>query len=192
MRVRDTGPLLLISTNPIFSGVIRVWDVAERRLTRRLDCSDYGAVNSVRLVPGAGDGPGHLLSGHDDGQLVIWSIVSARLINLVNVIATFDNILWCIDFSDEHVVACSEDKSIAVYDRNTESLLTGERIVPEILHGHSDAVTCVSIRGRHLVSGGRDHRVILWACGLDGGWENLRVFRGHEEILHFVAQDEDR
>ena len=100
--------------------MIRVWDVAERRLTRRLDCSDYGAVNSVRLVPGAGDGPGHLLSGHDDGQLVIWSIVSARLINLVNVIGTFDNILWCIDFSDEYVVACSENQYIAVYRRNAE------------------------------------------------------------------------
>ena len=73
-----------------------------------------------------------------------------------------------------------------------ESLLTGERIVPELLHGHSDAVTCVSLRGRCLVSGGRDHRVMLWACGFDGGWETLRVFRGHEEILHFVAQDEDR
>ena len=33
---------------------------------------------------------------------------------------------------------------------------------------------------------------MLWACGFDGGWEILWVFRGHEEILHFVAQDEDR
>ena len=104
----------------ISSGVIRVWDVAERKLTRRLDCSDYGAVNSVRLVPGDQGAPGHLLSGHDDGQLVIWSILSARIINLVNVIAAFDNILWCIDFTDEYVVAGSEDKNIAVYDRNTE------------------------------------------------------------------------
>ena len=43
-----------------------------------------------------------------------------------------------------------------------------------------------------MVSGGRDHRVILWACGLHGDWGMMRVFRGHEEILHFVAQDEDR
>ena len=94
--------------------------MAERKLTRRLDCSDYGAVNSVRLVPGGGDGPGHLLSGHDDGQLVIWSIISARVINMVNVVATCDNILWCIDFSDEYVVACSENHNIAVYNRNAE------------------------------------------------------------------------
>ena len=95
--------------------------MTERRLSRRLDCSDYGAVNSVRLVPrGHDDTPGHLLSGHDDGQLVIWSILSARIVTLVNIIAAFDNILWCIDFTDKYVVACSEDESIAVYDRNTD------------------------------------------------------------------------
>ena len=94
--------------------------MTERKLTRRLDCSDYGAVNSVRLVPGGRGAPGHLLSGHDDGQLVIWSILSARVINLINVIAAFDNILWCIDFTDDYMAACSEDKSIAVYNRTTE------------------------------------------------------------------------
>ena len=94
--------------------------MTERKLTRRLDCSDYGAVNSVRLVPEGHDAPGHLLSGHDDGQLVIWSIHSARIVTLVNIIAAFDNILWCIDFTDKYVVACSENKSINVYDRNTD------------------------------------------------------------------------
>lgn len=73
-----------------------------------------------------------------------------------------------------------------------ESLLAGERIAPCVLRGHSEAVTCVSIRGRRLVSGGRDHRVMLWGCDQSGAWGTLRVFRGHEEILHFVAQDEDR
>ena len=101
----------------LLSGVIRVWDVAERKLTRRLDCSDYGAVNSVRLVPGDEGAPGHLLSGHDDGQLVIWSIISARVINLVRINQQFSNILWCIDFSDEYVAACSEDTNITVFDK---------------------------------------------------------------------------
>ena len=91
--------------------------MAERKLTRRLDCSHYGAVNSVRLVPGDQGAPGHLLSGHDDGQLVIWSIISARVINLVSVNQQFRNILWCIDFSDEYVAACSEDMTITVTDK---------------------------------------------------------------------------
>lgn len=72
-----------------------------------------------------------------------------------------------------------------------ESLLNGETITPKLFH-HTDAVTCVSLRGRYLVSGGRDHRVILWACDQSGDWRMVSVFRGHEEILHFVAQDEDR
>ena len=97
--------------------MIRVWDVAGGKLARRLDCSEYGAVNSVRLVPGD---PRGLLSGHDDGQLIVWSIRSPSDISMVRVITSFDNILWCIDFSDWHVVACSENKTIAVYDRNQE------------------------------------------------------------------------
>ena len=169
--------------------------MAERKLTRRLDCSDYGAVNSVRLVSGDDGAPDHLLSGHDDGQLVIFSILSARIVTLINVITAFDNILWCIDFSHEFVVTCSEDKTIAVYNRDTEPLfsVTEESISPELLRGHEDAVTCVSLRGRLLVSGGRDHVVMMWGCADQaGGWGRLREFRGHEEILHFVAQDEDR
>ena len=65
------------------------------------------------------------------------------------------------------------------------------------LHGHQAAVTCVSIRGQCLVSGGRDKCVRTWARqkpseGFGKVWEGIRVFWGHEEILHFVAQDEDR
>ena len=115
-----------------------------------------------------------------------------------------------------------------------------------LLQGHSDAVTCVSLRGRSLVSGGRDRSLVIWEAQPD--WRVLRqreysgekkfnrkigvvsinlysiyvdkfllfytqnafsgslcvpfdckiftpaprVLRGHEELLHFVAQDEDR
>ena len=64
--------------------------------------------------------------------------------------------------------------------------------------GHGDAVTCVSIKEKVLVSGSRDHKVILWINRAqdeeeeDPDFSMLKIFSGHEEILHFVSQDEDR
>ena len=87
---------------------------------RRLDCSSYGAVNSVRLVSTA-SAPSHLLSGHDDGQLLVFRITSSSSreaeVALAAVIAASTNILWCIDLSPGLVVSCSEDRTIAVYRR---------------------------------------------------------------------------
>ena len=90
---------------------------------RRLDCSSYGAVNSVRLVS-TDSAPSHLLSGHDDGQLLVFRITSSGssreaevALELAAVIAASTNILWCIDLSPGLVVSCSEDRTIAVYRR---------------------------------------------------------------------------
>ena len=83
---------------------------------RRLDCSSYGAVNSVRLVSTA-SAPSHLLSGHDDGQLLVFRITKKVEVALAAVIAASTNILWCIDLSPGLVVSCSEDRTIAVYRR---------------------------------------------------------------------------
>ena len=41
-----------------------------------------------------------------------------------------------------------------------------------LLQGHSDAVTCVSLRGRSLVSGGRDRSLVIWEAQPD--WRVLR------------------
>ena len=57
-------------------------------------------------------------------------------------------------------------------------------------------MTCVSIKEKVLVSGSRDHKVILWINRAqdeeDPDFSMLKIFSGHEEILHFVCQDEDR
>ena len=65
--------------------------------------------------------------------------------------------------------------------------------------GHRDAVTCVSVTDEYLISGSRDHDVVIWKnhiseddLGLSGSFQLLKVLKGHEDILHFVAQDDDR
>ena len=84
-------------------------------MSQRLDWSEYGAVNSVKLLAGGG-GEIHLLTGHDDGQLVV-SSVNTEAVNTLKVISHHDNILWSIDISRQHVTTCSEDRTVAVYDR---------------------------------------------------------------------------
>ena len=42
-----------------------------------------------------------LLSGHDDGQLILWSVVSSSEVILISIILDFENILWSIDFRED-------------------------------------------------------------------------------------------
>ena len=185
-------------------GVIRVWDVNTAKFSRRLDCTDYGAVNSLKLLSqSAGVAPDCLLGGHDDGQLTVWRITSCEDVILLRIVSSFDNILWCIDASNKYIAVCSEDRRIGVYDRtNFEIRGAGREDVEdtvEYLTGHRDAVTCVSVTDEYLISGSRDHDVVIWKnhiseddLGLSGSFQLLKVLKGHEDILHFVAQDDDR
>ena len=184
-------------------GVIRVWDVNTNKLSSRLDCTDYGAVNSVKLVSqGEGDAPDLLLSGHDDGQLSVWRIISCSNILLLSIISSFDNILWCIDTCSKYIAVCSEDSRIGVYNRkHFEVKAEGEANENNIkyLDAHKDAVTCVSVTDQFLISGSRDHDVNIWKnytaeddMDLHSDFQLLWTLGGHEEILHFVAQDDDR
>ena len=71
---------------------------------RRQDCSQYGAVNSLKLVSQSESGQRgnlFLLSGHDDGQLILWSVVSSAEVILISIILDFENILWSIDFRED-------------------------------------------------------------------------------------------
>ena len=71
---------------------------------RRQDCSQYGAVNSLKLVSQSESGQRgnlFLLSGHDDGQLILWSVVSSSEVILISIILDFENILWSIDFRED-------------------------------------------------------------------------------------------
>ena len=89
-----------------------------------------------------------LLSGHDDGQLILWSIISSSEVILISIILDFENILWSIDFSENFVAACSENKTIAVMNKHqvlgekTELSNTADNGIG-YLYGHTDAVTCV-------------------------------------------------
>ena len=206
-------------------GVVRLWDIQVRSsiisshcnitfqsgtMKHRLDWSEFGAVNSVKLISSGEEL--HLLSGHDDGQLVV-SRVSPETVSTVKIISQHQNILWSIDVTSQLVATCSEDATVAVYSR--EETLTSPGLSPEPryqLTGHTSAVTSVSLSGNILATGSRDRSLIVWALRAPGSNYSvlavLQVFvtfllsrlltssllppQGHQEILHYVAQDQDR
>lgn len=84
-------------------------------------------------------------------------------------------------FDDAHIVTCSKDISICVWDRATGALLRQ-------LRGHSGPVNAVQMRGNTIVSCSGDFRVKLW--NVDTG-KNIREFLGHSKGLACSQFSED-
>lgn len=188
-------------------GIIRVWNIKTSKYCKRLDCSEYGAVNALKLFQG------FLLSGHDDGQLIIWLVKSPDEIILLSTLVHHTDIVWGVDISNKFVVSCSEDKSVAVYlhsdifpeinnknlSNNTkENLSNNSKVNLSIpghlssrLVGHTAAVTCVSVVSGLVISGSRDRTVRVWQLGTSD-YTVLNVLLGHTELVHYVTQDQDR
>ena len=128
-------------------------------MRQRLDWSEFGAVNSVKLLLSSGEL--HLLSGHDDGQLVV-SRVGPEAVTTVKILTQHRDILWSIDLTSQYVTTCSEDATVAVYTREETLTNPGVSLEPNyLLFGHNSAVTSVSLAADILVSGSRDRSVIV-------------------------------
>ena len=157
-------------------GVVRLWDTQvmtadwslsvhfilnsqSATMRQRLDWSEFGAVNSVKLLLSSGEL--HLLTGHDDGQLVV-SRVGPEAVTTVKILTQHRDILWSIDLTSQYVTTCSEDATVAVYTREETLTNPGVSLEPSyLLFGHNSAVTSVSLAADILVSGSRDRSVIV-------------------------------
>lgn len=84
-------------------------------------------------------------------------------------------------FDKTHIVTCSKDMTICVWDRNTGQLLKS-------LLGHTGPVNAIQLRGNSVVSCSGDTRVKLW--NIDTG-KVVREFRGHTKGLACSQFSED-
>ena len=181
------GNVIVVGSN---EGIIRVWELNSARFSRRLECSEYGAVNSLKF-----GGENVLFSGHDEGQVMVWNVLSCEIIHLVKVIQDHSNITWCLDVTEKFLVSCSEDCTIAVYNLPVDTNSFGEAYnslaVAYKAVGHEQAVTCLKLQGALLVSGSRDKTVRLWRLSSDN-YQALIVLQGHQELILCVNLDEER
>ncbi len=84
-------------------------------------------------------------------------------------------------FDDKHIVTCSKDITICVWDRETGALL-------KQLRGHTGPVNSVQLRGNTIVSCSGDFSVRLW--NIDSA-KTIREFAGHTKGLACSQFSED-
>ena len=139
---------------------LKVWEVATRRLIRRLD----GHTGFCVSLDFSRDGT-LLASGSRDGTAILWSTATwnrahtfqnpdKSSLNLTAQSGIFEAVAFSPD--GKSLAAASREGTVQLWD-----LATGK---PESLKGHSGAVTAVvfSPDGRTLASGSSDQTVRLW------------------------------
>jgi WD40 repeat protein len=133
------------SPNPL-----KVWDVATRRLIRRL----HGHMGYCISLDFSRDGT-QLASGSRDGTAIIWSTATWKETHTLRNGDHVEDVAFAPD--GKTLAMASHEGSVRLWDVATGKLL-------ERLRGHSSAVRSVvfSPDGRTLASGSADHTVRLW------------------------------
>eukprot|EP00050_Salpingoeca_kvevrii_P000770 m.155669 g.155669 ORF g.155669 m.155669 type:complete len:499 (-) comp10205_c0_seq3:626-2122(-) len=121
---------------------------------------------------------GRVISGSDDNNLIIWSLLDAAE---PRTLAGHAGGVWCCATSGDLVVSGSTDRTLRVWNLNTGQCL-------HTLSGHSSTVRCVRMIGTRVVSGSRDATVRVW--DFSQGTESLLVLRGHTDAVRCVDFDE--
>jgi WD40 repeat protein/tetratricopeptide (TPR) repeat protein len=152
----------LLLTSASYPNPLRVWDVATRRLIRRL----YGHTGFCVSLDFSRDGT-LLASGSHDGTAIIWSTTTWKALQTLKNPDQADTRNTQFGRRMVEAVAFSPDaKTLALASRGGSVQLwdvaTGD--VLAILKGHSNAVASVAFApdGRTLASSGGDQTVRLW------------------------------
>ncbi|KAK5582105.1 hypothetical protein RB653_003688 [Dictyostelium firmibasis] len=94
---------------------------------------------------------------------------------VIGTLAGHEDFIRCVLYRDDGklIASCSDDKTIRIWSGETSSLI---RVFPKV---HNDKITCLIWRGNHLISVGRDKKILMWdeygkvlADFTDGGHSN--------------------
>lgn len=122
---------------------------------------------------------GILVTGSSDGTCIVYNIKSGY--RPVRRLEHHTAAVLDLAFDDKHIVTCSKDITICVWDRHTGALLRQ-------LKGHTGPVNAVQLRGNTIVSCSGDFRVKMW--NIDSG-KVIREFSGHTKGLACSQFSED-
>ncbi|MDJ1170747.1 trypsin-like peptidase domain-containing protein [Roseofilum sp. BLCC_M154] len=123
-----------------------------------------------------------LISGHSDGQIILWNLATGESIKTLTGHQKAINTL-VITPDGKTLISGSEDRTIKLWN-----LPSGE--LQKTLTGHRDAVSALALSpdGQTLVSGGWDQQVIIWNLNT---YEILETLAGHQGLISSLAISAD-
>ena len=118
--------------------------------------------------------PGFMVSGSSDCSIIVWNLLAnGRRAEVSAIIPAHMGGVLDLRIDDRHIVSCSKDTLIRVWDRSTLALLT-------TLEGHQGPVNAVGLQGDRVVSASGDGKVMMWDITTG---EHLKTFEGHDRGL---------
>jgi F-box and WD-40 domain protein 1/11 len=115
-----------------------------------------------------------MVSGSSDCSIVVWNLfANGRRAEVSTVLRGHMGGVLDLRIDDKHIVSCSKDTLIRVWDRNTLEPLT-------IFEGHQGPVNSVGLQSNRVVSASGDGKVMMWDITTG---EHLKTFEGHDRGL---------
>ena len=152
---------------------LKVWNASSNSLERTIELDDGPATSLAVFGTRA-------LSGHANGQTVLWDIETAAKISSFK---RNDAEVWAVTFlgQTDRFAAASHDWKTAIWD-------TASSTPVHIIEGHENSVQAIAYvmtaRGPFLVTGGADKTAKLWNGDT---FELMRSYSGHSDFVTTVS-----
>ena len=115
-----------------------------------------------------------MVSGSSDCSIVVWNLLAnGRRAEVSAILGAHLGGVLDLRIDNKHIVSCSKDTLIRVWDRNTLHLLA-------TLEGHQGPVNAVGLQDNRVVSASGDGKVMMWDISTG---EHLKTFEGHDRGL---------
>ncbi|KAF7978763.1 hypothetical protein HWV62_44794 [Athelia sp. TMB] len=129
--------------------------------------------------------PGFMVSGSSDCSICVWDLRSGKngevTAEVRTVLKGHSGGVLDLRMDDQHIVSCSKDALIRVWDRGSLELKC-------TLSGHEGPVNAIGLQGTRVVSASGDGKMILW--DIDTG-KRMRTFEGHDRGLACIEFKDD-
>ena len=118
--------------------------------------------------------PGFMVTGSSDCSIIVWTVLTnGSRAEVSAILNAHSGGVLDLRIDDKHIVSCSKDTLIRVWDRSTLRLLN-------TLEGHQGPVNAVGLQGNKVVSASGDGKMMMWDITTG---ERLKTFEGHDRGL---------
>ena len=115
-----------------------------------------------------------MVTGSSDCSIIVWHLFAGgRRAEVSAIIGAHTAGVLDLRIDDKHIVSCSKDTLIRVWDRYSLELLA-------TLGGHQGPVNAVGLQGNKVVSASGDGKMMMWDITTG---ERLKTFEGHDRGL---------